>query len=76
MKDPRERAHARLVEHVRQADAIVALLDQLRDMIRSAALDVHDEIETIHERVDQLERMHEDPAAHGRRSNPPHDMGS
>lgn len=65
------------MEHVRQADEIMATCARLIESLRSAALDVHDEIERLYTRIEQLELMHHDPASHGRHlDRPPHNLGS
>ena len=57
---------SRLATHNAYAARIVAKIAELQALLIEAALRVQDEIEDLHARIEDLEAMHYDPAAHGR----------
>ena len=52
--------------HIQAADQLQAVFDHLMILVRRFAMEVHDEIEALYSRVEDINHLHIDPAAHGR----------
>lgn len=65
----------RLTNHRSYVIEITERIQSLMVFAAEAALRVHNEIEELHARIEALENMHPDPAAHGR-GLPQHGRGS